>query len=156
MYSEKFMQTAYEEALHGMKHNHGGPFGAVIVINGEIVGRGHNSVLESKDPTAHAEINAIRDASKNIDSYHLEDAEIYTTCEPCPMCLSAIYWARIKTVYYTLDRVDAEKIGFNDNHIYSELSKDPGHREVEYKRVKHKNVSELPAIWLSKSDRLSY
>ena len=120
MYNEKFMQAAYEEALFGVNHNHGGPFGAVIVLDGEIVGQGHNTVLNSKDPTAHAEINAIRKASESLDHYHLDGAEIYTTCEPCPMCMSAIYWAKISSVYYCLDRVDAEKIGFNDNYIYND------------------------------------
>ena len=104
MYEERFMQIAYEEALLGVNQNHGGPFGAVIVVDGKIVGRNHNRVLESKDPTAHAEVNAIRDASKSVNNFHLHGAVIYTTCEPCPMCMSAIYWAKIEQVFYCLDR----------------------------------------------------
>lgn len=156
MYDESFMQTAYEEAFHGVNHNHGGPFGAVIVVDGKIIGRGHNRVLESKDPTAHAEINAIRDASQNLQHFHLEGSEIYTTCEPCPMCMSAIYWAKIEKVYYCLDRFDAEKIGFGDNHIYKELSKTPTQRMIEFKQVENVNVQSLVGVWQNKNDRLIY
>ncbi|MBN2699336.1 MAG: nucleoside deaminase [Bacteroidales bacterium] len=152
----KFMQIAYEEAMYGMEHNHGGPFGAVVVIGNKIVGRGHNTVIHSNDPTAHAEINAIRDASGKLGRYHLEDAEIYTTCEPCPMCLSAIYWAKIRAVYYVLDRFDAEKIGFNDHYIYNELSAPPELRAVKFVKIEDNRVRKLPETWLKKDDRLTY
>lgn len=114
----KYMNVAKQLADENLITNVGGPFGACVVKNGEIIGRGSNHVLSNNDPTAHAEIMAIRDACNNIGSYDLSDCEIYTSCYPCPMCLSAIMWANIKIVYYGNTKEDAAKIGFKDDYIY--------------------------------------
>ena len=114
----EYMKVAKELSDDNLKTNVGGPFGAVIVKNGKIIGKGSNHVLKNNDPTAHAEIMAIRDACNNIKSYDLSDCEIYTSCYPCPMCLSAIIWSNIKKVYYGNTKEDADKIGFRDDIIY--------------------------------------
>ena len=114
----KYMEIANDLARDNLNTKVGGPFGACVVRNGEIIGKGSNHVLSDNDPTAHAEVIAIRDACKNIGSYDLSDCEIYTSCYPCPMCLSAIIWANIKTVYYGNTKEDAERIGFRDDFIY--------------------------------------
>ena len=115
----KYMECACKSARIGINNNEGGPFGAVIVDNeGNIISSGNNKVLKNNDPTAHAEIVAIREACKNLETYNLEGYKLYTTCEPCPMCLSAIIWANIKEVYYGASRSDVEKIGFKDSMIY--------------------------------------
>ncbi|NML21095.1 nucleoside deaminase [Pseudoflavitalea sp. G-6-1-2] len=118
---QQFMQAAIEVAREGMNGGKGGPFGCVIVKGDEIVGKGCNSVLCNNDPTAHAEVMAIRDACKNLNSFQLTDCELYTSCEPCPMCLGAIYWARPKKVYFAANRYDAQDAGFDDSFIYKEL-----------------------------------
>lgn len=123
MEMNKYMKVADELARDNLVTNVGGPFGAVVVKNGEIVGRGSNHVLANNDPTAHAEVTAIRDACKNLGTYDLTGCEIYTSCYPCPMCLSAIIWANIKKVYYGNTKEDAAKIGFRDDFIYSFLDK---------------------------------
>lgn len=111
----KFMKAAIQEALIGMNNNHGGPFGAVIVKDDKIIGKGHNKVILNNDPTCHAEIEAIRDACKNIQSYDLFNCDIYVTGEPCPMCLGAIMWSNINKIYYACTIEDNEDIGFRDN-----------------------------------------
>lgn len=116
------MAEAIKEALKGIQLKEGGPFGAVIVRGDEIIARGHNRVIASKDPTAHAEIVAIRNAAEVLDSFDLSDCILYTTCEPCPMCYGAIHWARIPQVFYGATRQDAAKIGFDDNLLYEFLS----------------------------------
>lgn len=117
-----YMQEALDEAYEGIKNKEGGPFGTVIVKDKTIVGRGHNRVLLKKDPTCHGEIEAIRDACKNLGTHDLSDCELYTTAEPCPMCLGAILWANIKKVYYGCNRQDTANIGFRDNMFYDYLS----------------------------------
>lgn len=119
----QYMKAADELARENLKTNAGGPFGAVVVKDGEIVGRGSNHVLANNDPTAHAEVMAIRDACKNLGTYDLSDCEIYTTCYPCPMCLSAIIWANVKKAYYGNSKEDAAAIGFRDDFIYRYLEK---------------------------------
>lgn len=114
-----YMKIANELSLENLKTNVGGPFGACVVKNGEIIGKGSNHVLINNDPTAHAEVMAIRDACKNINSYDLSGCELYTSCYPCPMCLSAIIWANIKKVYYGNTKEDAASIGFRDDYIYN-------------------------------------
>ena len=116
-----FMKKAIELAESNLETNFGGPFGACIVKDGKIIGKGSNHVLVNNDPTAHAEVMAIRDACKNINSYDLSGCELYTSCYPCPMCLSAIIWANIKTVYYSNTKKDAADIGFRDDMIYEFL-----------------------------------
>ncbi len=118
----QYMEIAKELSEENLKTHAGGPFGACIVKDGKIIGRGQNHVLSNNDPTAHAEIVAIREACQNINSYDLSDCEIYTSCYPCPMCLSAIIWANIKKVYYGNTKEDVAKIGFRDDDIYSFLN----------------------------------
>lgn len=119
----EYMKVAKELANESLTKNLGGPFGACVVKNGQIIGKGSNHVLENNDPTAHAEVMAIRDACKNINSYDLSDCQLYTSCYPCPMCLSAIIWSNIKVVYYGNTKEDAAKIGFRDDFIYDYIEK---------------------------------
>lgn len=118
---ELFMQRAAELSQDGCQNGSGGPFGCVIVKDGEIVGEGQNRVTSTNDPTAHAEVVAIREACKNLNSFQLDHCEIYTSCEPCPMCLGAIYWARPAAIFYGNSREDAADIGFDDQYIYDEI-----------------------------------
>ncbi len=118
----KYMKIAKELANDNLSTNAGGPFGSCIVKNGKIIGKGSNNVLKNNDPTAHAEIMAIRDACNNINSYDLSDCELYTSCYPCPMCLSAIIWSNIKKVYYGNTKEDAANIGFRDDFIYNYIN----------------------------------
>ncbi len=129
-YRSKFMLEAIRLSEENFIKNEGGPFGAVIVRNNKIIAKGINRVISQYDPTAHAEIIAIRNACKKLKRIWLDDCEIYTSCEPCPMCMSAIYWARIKKIYYANSRLDAEKIGFIDKKIYKELSISPAKRKI--------------------------
>lgn len=122
MKNDEYMQVAIDEAREGIKNKDGGPFGCCIVKDGKIISKAHNIVLKSNDPTAHAEVQAIRIASNKLGTYDLSDCVLYTTCEPCPMCLFSILWAKIKRVYYTCDRVDAANIGFRDELFYSYLN----------------------------------
>ncbi|MCI5937457.1 MAG: nucleoside deaminase [Eubacterium sp.] len=117
-----YMEIALQEAYDGIEKGHGGPFGAVVVKDGNIVGRGHNRVLYKKDPTCHGEMEAIRDACKNLGTHDLSDCSLYTTAEPCPMCLGGILWANIKEVYFGCDRLDTDKIGFRDDIFYEYLA----------------------------------
>src|SRR5689334_20008445 len=119
---QRFMQAAIDIAREGMNNGKGGPFGCVIVKGDEIVGKGCNCVSSHNDPTAHAEVVAIRDACKNLQTFQLTGCEVYTSCEPCPMCLGAIYWARPDKIYYAGTRNDASAVGFDDSLIYDELS----------------------------------
>lgn len=127
---EKFMHEAIRLSKEGSEKGEGGPFGCVVVKSDEIVGRGNNRVLLTNDPTAHAEVVAIRDACKNLGSFQLDDCEIYTSCEPCPMCLGAMYWARPKIIYYANNHNDAARIGFDDSLIYHELCTDIKNRKI--------------------------
>jgi guanine deaminase len=117
----KWMKIAIELATENAKTGHGGPFGAIIVKDGEIIGRGVNEVTYSCDPTAHAEVQAIRDACKHLNSFQLDGCEIYTSCEPCPMCLGAIYWARPRAIYFACTKEEAASINFDDQFIYEEI-----------------------------------
>jgi guanine deaminase len=136
-----FMLEAFKEAKKGFKKKEGGPFGAVIVCEGKLIARAHNKVLKNNDATAHAEIEAIRKASKKLKTFDLKDCEIYTTCEPCPMCYSAIYWARIKKVYFSQTRKDAKKIGFDDEKIYEMIN---GKRKgLKMKQIPSKEIDKL-------------
>ncbi|MFA6190962.1 MAG: nucleoside deaminase [Sulfurimonas sp.] len=141
----KWMEIAYSEAINGMSFNEGGPFGAVIIKDGEIISSAHNEVLLSKDPTAHAEINAIRIASKKLNSFDLSGCTLYTTCMPCPMCLGAILWARIGTVYFGATKEDAARGGFDDERFY-ELIK--GNDEsLDLQQIDHEENAKLFDIW---------
>ncbi|MFC1740947.1 nucleoside deaminase [Nanoarchaeota archaeon] len=141
---EEFMRLAVDEARKGMKKKEGGPFGAVIVRNGKVIAKGHNRVLKTNDPTEHAEIDTIRKASRKLKSFDLSDCELYSSCEPCPMCLGAIIWARIKTVYYGSTRDDAKRGGFADKDIYDVLEKKPKRHIVHMKQL---NIRECDALF---------
>jgi len=119
---ERFMLEAIKLSRSGMENKEGGPFGCIIVKADEIIGRGWNKVIVSNDPTAHAEVTAIRDACATLNSFQLDGCELYTSCEPCPMCMGAIYWARPDRIYYANTRYDAANIGFDDSMIYQELT----------------------------------
>ena len=153
---EGYLNEAFKMAYASVRNNIGGPFGAVIVINGMIIGEGGNRVISQNDPTAHAEIVAIREACKHIGNFDLSGAVLYATCEPCPMCLSAIYWANIHEVFYCLDRYEAEAIGFKDNQIYKEISLKPGDRTIAFHKVQHKDAECLFREWTEKQDKLLY
>ncbi len=150
----RWMQIAYNEATEGMLANDGGPFGAVIVKNNKIISQAHNEVLKSNDPTAHAEINAIRRASKELNTFDLSQCTIYTTCKPCPMCLGAIFWARIGTVYFGATDIDAAKAGFDDKHFYEMLDRE--NNGLTLKQIDAKESVELFEQWMQKSDREMY
>lgn len=151
-----YFEKAFDAAFEGIRTNTGGPFGAVVVKDGVIVGTGCNRVTSSNDPTAHAEVTAIRDACRNLGTFDLSGAEIYATCEPCPMCFSAIYWANIGAVHYCSSRYDAADIGFRDNHIYEELSADLSCRSIPFLHEEHPLASELFREWAQKSDKTPY
>jgi tRNA(Arg) A34 adenosine deaminase TadA len=153
---EKFMREAIRLSLSKMQANCGGPFGAVVVRNGKIVGRGWNQVTSTNDPTAHAEVTAIRDACKKLKTFQLDDCELYTSCEPCPMCLSAIYWARFKKVYYANTRKDAAKIGFDDDLIYREVPKPISKRFIPMKQLLHGPALKVFSEWKKKADKINY
>lgn len=127
---DAFMIRAMELARDGMRRGHGGPFGAVVVRNGEIIGEGWNQVVSTNDPTAHGEITAIRDACRRLGTFSLEGCEVYTTGQPCPMCLGAIYWARIGVIYYGFGVDDAAAIGFDDSEFFRQFALPPASRTV--------------------------
>ena len=153
---EKFMQEAIELSRQGIVQNEGGPFGCVIVKDDVIVGRGNNKVTSTNDPTAHAEVVAIRDACKNLGSFQLEDCEVYTSCEPCPMCLGAIYWARPKVVYFANNRQDAAEIGFDDSMIYEEMSANIDDRKIPIKCLGREEALKIFNEWANKTDKTAY
>jgi tRNA(Arg) A34 adenosine deaminase TadA len=154
----QFMRHAIALAYHGMSGGHGGPFGAVIVKDGEIIGQGHNRVLSSKDPTAHAEVTAIRDASKYLQAFDLSGCEIYVNGMPCPMCMSAIFWARIDKIYYGAPPEDAEAIGFDDAKFYRELARPPEAREIPAVFVQdcHEEALACFKTWADNDSRIPY
>lgn len=151
-----FMKMAVDEAFRAMRSGKGGPFGAVIVQDGLIIGKGHNTVLGSSDPTAHAEINAIRDACRRQDSPHLTGAVIYSNFEPCPMCLAAIYWADIRTLFYSNGRADAERMGFMDKHLYNEITLHEENRELLTTRMPVPEMKELMKEWKGLEGKMLY
>ena len=143
-------------AADSVRANHGGPFGALIVQAGRVVGEGTNHVLSGNDPTAHAEMIAIRDACARLGTFALHGASLYSTCEPCPMCLGAIYWARIERVYFASTREDAARIGFDDSRIYQEILMPVEQRGVVMERVASERAERLLDEWMNKSDRTIY
>ena len=145
------MEKAIELSLDNMRSGKGGPFGAIIVKDGKIVGSGANHVTSENDPTAHAEVVAIRDACRNLGTFQLDDCIIYTSCEPCPMCLGAIYWARPKAIYYANTRVDAANIGFDDD-----FKKDLEIRSLPIEQVGRENAIKVFEEWKKKSDKIEY
>jgi tRNA(Arg) A34 adenosine deaminase TadA len=153
--NEEFMREATRLAMENID-NGGGPFAAVIVKNGKIIARGANRVTANCDPTAHAEVMAIREASKNLGTFDLAGTEIYTTCEPCPMCLGAIYWAHIKTIYYGNTQADAEAIDFSDKFIYEEFAKPVKSRMIPQLPLLREETIKSFEKWASKTDKTPY
>ena len=156
MNPEFFMRAALREAETGLRTGRGGPFGCVIVRRGEIVARGHNCVTSTHDPTAHAEVTAIRAACAGLKTFQLPDCELYTSCEPCPMCLAAIYWARIPRVYYGNTRADAAAIGFDDDFIYRQISLEPAARSIAMIPLLADEARGAFREWQEMSDKVRY
>ena len=150
------MRAAIRLAREKMRRNDGGPFGAVVVRHGEIVGRGWNRVTSTNDPTAHAEIMAIREACARLSTFRLDDCELYASCEPCPMCLAAIYWARIGKIFYAGTRRDAVAAGFDDDSIYREVARPTTRRKVPMQQLLHQDALKVFAEWRRKPDKIRY
>ena len=154
--NQKFMREAIGLSIREMRRGRGGPFGAVVVRDGKIVGRGCNQVTSANDPTAHAEIVAIRAACKRLSTFQLDDCELYTSCEPCPMCLSAIYWAHLGHVYYANTRKDAAKIDFDDDFIYREVGLPMRRRKLRMQQLLREEALAAFAEWQQKPDKVPY
>lgn len=150
-----FMQEAISAASESIDNN-GGPFGAVIVKDGKIIATASNSVTKDNDPTAHAEVNAIRKAAKKLNTFDLRDCEIYTSCEPCPMCLGAIYWARLEKIYYAGTKNDAKDAGFDDSFFYKEIEKPSHKRTVPMYSMDREKAIEVFKKWKEKEDKIDY
>lgn len=153
---QRFMRRAIELARLGMDAGIGGPFGAVVVKDGRIVGEGSNCVTSTNDPTAHAEVVAIRDACKNLGTFQLDGCTIYTSCEPCPMCLGAIYWSRPAAIFFAGTREDAAAAGFDDEHFYDELEKPNGERQLKMVNLLRDEAQKVFQNWTDKSDKTKY
>ncbi|WP_339777046.1 nucleoside deaminase [uncultured Thalassospira sp.] len=152
----KHMRHAIELSRQKMEEGCGGPFGAVIVRDDKVIAEGWNKVTSSMDPTAHAEVSAIRAACEALGDFNLAGCEIYTSCEPCPMCLSAIYWARIDHIYYANGREDAAAIGFDDQFLYDEVAKPVSQRQLPCEHFKMEEAAEVFAQWAAKEDKIAY
>lgn len=155
MTSEELMRKAIVLAEENVA-NGGGPFGAVIARNGEIIATGVNRVTAEHDPTAHAEVSAIRAACKKLGTFDLSGCEIYTSCEPCPMCLGAIYWAHIDKMFYGNDKADAKRIGFDDSFIYEEIALSPESRRLSSERMLKDEAAKAFDMWMKKDDKIEY
>lgn len=156
MSHDPFMQRAVQLALENMRGPDGGPFGAVIVRNGEIIAEGTNQVAPLNDPTAHAEVVAIRRACEKLKTFHLRDCDIYTSCEPCPMCLGAIYWTHLRRIYYANTRAEAAAVDFDDDFIYREIPLAPQARSIPAERITTKGHETPFAEWAVKPDKIQY
>ena len=150
-----FMLRAIELSINSV-NTAGGPFGCVIVKENKIIAEGSNKVTSSNDPTAHAEVVAIREACKKLNTFNLVGCDLYTSCEPCPMCLSAIYWSHIDNIYYANTREDAKKIEFDDSFIYLEISKKIEERNIPMKQLLRKEALEAFELWEKKGDKIKY
>ncbi len=151
-----FMKMAIEEAFEGMRKGDGGPFGAVIVKDGKVIARAHNEVLVTNDPTMHAEVNAIRKATKLLGRFDLSDCEIYSSCEPCPMCFAAIHWAKMKKLYVGASRYDAAAIGFDDQYIYDVINKTADVEQVEIELVDCEECKKPLSEWGELESKTEY
>ena len=149
------MKRAIELSIESVNKG-GGPFGSVIIKDNKIISEGYNKVTTNNDPTAHGEIVAIREACKKLKNFNLSDCELYSTCEPCPMCLSAIYWSRINKIYYANTREDAQKIDFDDSLIYSELQKNINKRKIQMIQMMRNEALEAFELWDKKIDKVKY
>jgi len=155
MTDKQLMQKAIDLSIENIKRG-GGPFGAVIAKNGKIVSTGVNRVTKNNDPTAHAEIDAIRKAARKLGTFDLSGCEIYASCEPCPMCLSAIYWAHLDKIYYANDKTDAKNIGFDDSFIYDEIQLKPADRKIAMQRILPEEAIRAFEDWENKTDKIEY
>lgn len=153
---KNFMLRAVEIADERMKAGFGGPFGALVVKDGKIIAEGYNKVTSANDPTAHAEISVIRAACEALATFDLSGCEIYTSCEPCPMCLGAIYWARFDKIYYANTREEAAAIGFDDAHIYDEIPKDIADRKIPSEQIVLTEAKQVFEAWDAKEDKVEY
>ena len=151
-----FMARAIQLSIDNVISARGGPFGAVIVKDGRIVAEAANQVTSTNDPTAHAEVMAIREACGKLRAFDLQGCEIYTSCEPCPMCLGAIYWARLDRIYYANDAADASQIGFDDSAIYRELERDPAQRKIPMVQMMREQGLEAFRAWKSSVNKITY
>lgn len=156
MDKERHMRAAIRLSIAGMRGDRGGPFGAVVVRDGEIVARGWNRVTSTRDPTAHAEIIAIRRACRKLGTFDLGDCELYTSCEPCPMCMGATYWARLRALYYANTREDAAQVGFDDERIYREIALPSGQRTIPTEQLLRTEAIVAFDEWRGKDDRVRY
>lgn len=150
------MDAAIREAFIGMRKNDGGPFGAVIVKNNKIIARGHNMVISTNDPTAHAEVVAIRKAAAKLKRFDMSDCEIYSSCEPCPMCFGAIHWSKMKKLYYGATRADAAAIGFDDKFIYDVIRGATKKKQVSVSNIFRKESLSPFKEWTAKQDKSRY
>ena len=153
--NSEFMLKAIELSIQSAKSK-GGPFGCVIVKNNKIIAEGHNQVTANNDPTAHAEIVAIRNACAKLNNFFLKGCDLYTSCEPCPMCLSAIYWSHLDNIYYANTRTDAKDINFDDSFIYSEIKKEIDDRKIKMIQINREEALEAFKIWQTKEDKIRY
>ena len=153
--NSKFILRAIELSIKSIK-NQGGPFGSVVVKEGKIIAEGFNKVTSNNDPTAHGEIVAIREACKKLNTFNLKGCDLYSSCEPCPMCLSAIYWSHIDRIFYANTREDAKDIDFDDSLIYTEISKDKNDRQIEMVQMHREEALEAFKIWKNKEDKIKY
>lgn len=153
---EEFLKEAIELAQENASGGRGGPFGALVVSGNRIISRGVNTVTSANDPTAHAEVNAIREACKVLGTFSLRDCTLYTSCEPCPMCLSAAYWAGIGKICYAAGREDAHKAGFNDSFIYEQISLKPSERDIKMEQMLGEEGVKPFEKWLSNTERVEY
>jgi guanine deaminase len=155
-FKKELMEEAIRLSLDNIHKGEGGPFGAVIVKDGKVISRGSNKVTSWNDPTAHAEIVAIRNACKELNTFSLHGCEIYTSCEPCPMCLAAIYWARLDKIYFANSRRDAAKIKFDDEFLYQEIPKEIKHRTIPAEQYMRDEANEVFKEWERKEDKVHY
>ncbi len=151
-----FLQEAIDISIENVKNGNGGPFGAVIVKDGKIIARGYNSVTHLHDPTAHAEVQAIREASRKLGTEDLSDCTIYSSCEPCPMCLGAIYWSRLKALHFAADKNDAARAGFDDAFIYKEIVKNIEARHIPTIQNPELNHNEAFQLWNQSDNKVEY
>jgi tRNA(Arg) A34 adenosine deaminase TadA len=153
---KSFMERAIQLSLENVRSGRGGPFGCVVVLDGDVVAEGVNQVTATNDPTAHAEIVAIRQACQNLGCFELRDCDLYASCEPCPMCLGAIYWARIRTVYFGNRAADAAKIGFDDSAIYAEIAQPLAEREIPMIELMREEALTAFRAWEAQPGKIPY
>lgn len=156
MTQNQFMQQAIALSIQNVQNGKGGPFAAVVVKDGRVIAQGTNQVTSQNDPTAHAEVVAIREACKTLQTFQLDGCEVYTTCEPCPMCLGAIYWARPAKIYFANTREDAAKIGFDDEFLYNEMQQAIAQRQIPTIQIMRDEALVAFHDWQAKSDKITY